>query len=139
MPVTVGGRTAEPHCGTASGSGDLPAPGSGRGMGFVLIAVLALVVDREPGVASGLLAHATRLEGAGGAVVTRDRTAADMGDVGFRHIPLNGRGRLPIPAGAARPGGTPPPAGAGGQGPFRGTSDSRPCATRPRSRRPART
>src|SRR5438094_4164758 len=101
MPVTVGGRTGEPHCGARLGSGDLPAPGSGRGMGFVLIAVLALVVDREPGVASGLLAHAARLEGAGGAVVTRDRTATDVGDVGFRHIPLNGRGRLPIPGGAA--------------------------------------
>jgi hypothetical protein len=33
-------------------------------MGFVLIAVLALVVDRELGVTTGLKAHAAGLEGA---------------------------------------------------------------------------
>src|SRR5205814_7034128 len=73
-------------------SGDLPAPGAGRGVGLVLVAVLALVVDREPGVTTGFLAHPTRLEGTGGAVVTRDRTATDVGDFGFRHHPAQRRG-----------------------------------------------
>src|SRR3982751_4900878 len=127
MSATVCGRAAPPH----SGSGDLSASRAGRGMGLVLIAVLALVVDGEPRVTTGLQADATGLEDAGGAVVTRNRSAADVGDVGFRHTPLNGRGVSPIPGrGPSVPGRR------ARAEPVRGISGLSPRAARPRSRRP---
>src|SRR3954452_801585 len=102
-------------------------------MGLVLIAELALVVDGEPSVTTDLQADATGLEGAGGAVVTRNRSAADVGDVGFRHTPLNGRGGSPIPGrGPSVPGRR------ARAEPVRGISGLSPRAARPRSRRPAR-
>src|SRR5436305_4712392 len=109
MPATVCGRAAPPH----SGSGDLSASRAGGGMGLVLIAVLALVVDREPGVTTGFLADAARLEGTGGAVVPGDRTTAHVGDVGSRHTQPNGRGSRPIPGIAALGAGRRPRAGGG--------------------------
>src|SRR2546421_3094272 len=94
MGATVGGPTGGPH--VSASLRDFPASGTGDGVGLVLIAELAFVVDREPGATVGFSAHPSRLEGAGRTVVARYRTPTDLDDV-FRHTPPNEAGSVPIP------------------------------------------
>src|SRR5207302_1185477 len=56
-----------------SRSGDLLAPGPGHGHRLVLIAVLAVVVDRQLGGAAQLPAHPPGTEGAGRPIAARQR------------------------------------------------------------------